>query len=471
MKKNVIDLEIIDDLEDSGVAKISLVDNPAIAIEWMAFKKENFVNPEAGESKDDYISRCIGVNVGEGKPQDQAAAICYSVWENHSVDGNFEFDPSALPAYIDELVKKRPGLLEAEAENIEVLGYPTRHFEICPGAIATFTHLLEMPIDDEVAGMIRAAALQADRIFEIEKDVIEANEANEAQLLEAGLLVKDFMDVIHEIDEEVGMVHDVSYMAGHLETIASYLAEPMSQPLEFADVADLKVGDAVSWKTADQNPRGRIRDIVRSGDKLVPGTSFSISGTEVDPGYIIEIYEKSNGKWEPTGKFAGRKADSILKNVELWRQVFANEDEQMIVGVAMIPDTEIIRKDEKGNPYFVKFSKDVIARISEKFMKELRNRETNIQHEDNEAGAYVIESWIVENEEDKINSVYGFEAPIGAWAIKMRVSDPVTWKMIKAGELKGFSIEGAFLSQEDYQEYQKDKAKYEAIKKILRKAK
>ena len=44
-------------------------------------KKYDFVKPNAGESEDEFISRCIGVVVGEGKEQDQAAAICYNYWE------------------------------------------------------------------------------------------------------------------------------------------------------------------------------------------------------------------------------------------------------------------------------------------------------------------------------------------------------------------------------------------------------
>ena len=87
---------------------------------------------------------------------------------------------------------------------------------------------------------------------------------------------------------------------------------------DFAAVEDLKVGDAVSWKTADQNPRGRIREIVREGSKKVPGRDFEVSGTPDNPGYIIEIYrEDAEGKWQPSDEFVGRKADSILKNVEL----------------------------------------------------------------------------------------------------------------------------------------------------------
>lgn len=79
----------------------------------------------------------------------------------------------------------------------------------------------------------------------------------------------------------------------------------------------LKVGDAVSWKTADQNPRGRIREIVREGAKKVPGVDFEINGTPENPGYIIEIYRESDGRWEPSGEYVGRKGDSILKNVKL----------------------------------------------------------------------------------------------------------------------------------------------------------
>jgi hypothetical protein len=31
-----------------------------------------------GESRDEFLTRCISTEVGAGKPQDQAAAICYT---------------------------------------------------------------------------------------------------------------------------------------------------------------------------------------------------------------------------------------------------------------------------------------------------------------------------------------------------------------------------------------------------------
>jgi len=42
--------------------------------------------PRSGESKSDYISRCIPVLKDEGKKQEQAVAICYSMWEKKNED-------------------------------------------------------------------------------------------------------------------------------------------------------------------------------------------------------------------------------------------------------------------------------------------------------------------------------------------------------------------------------------------------
>ena len=48
----------------------------------MYFKAEEFVEPAAGESQDEFMGRCIPVLIGEGKDQDQAVAICISMYEN-----------------------------------------------------------------------------------------------------------------------------------------------------------------------------------------------------------------------------------------------------------------------------------------------------------------------------------------------------------------------------------------------------
>jgi hypothetical protein len=45
-------------------------------------KEEFVVEPEPGETQNEFVSRCIGVEINNGYPVDQAAAICYTKWEN-----------------------------------------------------------------------------------------------------------------------------------------------------------------------------------------------------------------------------------------------------------------------------------------------------------------------------------------------------------------------------------------------------
>jgi hypothetical protein len=117
-----------------------------------------------------------------------------------------------------------PALLAEESE-MNIFGYETSHFYICPGAIGTFNHLVnEMNItDDDLVDMIRAAAVIADSVFMIEARVIESGKAEERDLRRATTLVEMFKDVFQTINERTGMEHDISYMDGHIEVIKSYL--------------------------------------------------------------------------------------------------------------------------------------------------------------------------------------------------------------------------------------------------------
>jgi hypothetical protein len=103
-----------------------------------------------------------------------------------------------------------PELLQEE--EIEVYGYETTHFFICPGAIGTF-----------LKDMIRAAAVIADTVFMIEDRVIRGGRAEERDLRRAKILVDMMKDVFETVNERTGMEHDISYMDGHIEVIESFL--------------------------------------------------------------------------------------------------------------------------------------------------------------------------------------------------------------------------------------------------------
>jgi hypothetical protein len=144
---------------------------------------------------------------------------------------------------------------------------------------------------------------------------------------------------------------------------------------------------------------------------------------------------------------------------------FAADEKQILVGPAMVPEINIPRLDDSGDTYFVKFSPETIKEIMMKYFKEKRTNDLNTDHEENEAGAYIFESWIVEDPEtDKANTVYGYNVPAGTWMITVKVDDLATWRRVKAGELRGFSIEGILLDMEELEA----KKKYEKIRRILR---
>lgn len=158
--------------------------------------------------KDSALGMCIAKEKSKGFDYKEAYAHCAS---------KVVVQPGPINLAEDLLVEP------VEFAEMDVLGYQTKYFYICPGAQATFEHLISMTPDEDTAGMIRSAAVIADKVFEIEAKVIEQEKASEDDLNQAQILVDDFYDIIHEIDEEVDMIHDVSYMDGHIEKISSYL--------------------------------------------------------------------------------------------------------------------------------------------------------------------------------------------------------------------------------------------------------
>ena len=65
------------------------VENPAEPVEAVEKVEKMMVTPEAGETKDEFVSRCIGVEVENGYEQDQAAAMCYLKWDE-SLGSNYK---------------------------------------------------------------------------------------------------------------------------------------------------------------------------------------------------------------------------------------------------------------------------------------------------------------------------------------------------------------------------------------------
>jgi hypothetical protein len=100
----IIDEELSSELQVDAVA---MVDAPAIERNFLQFKSE-FVNPNSGEKKDEFIPRCISYVLNEGKDTEQAVAICNSLWDEHFATEkiSIDYDDTLSTERGKELAKK-----------------------------------------------------------------------------------------------------------------------------------------------------------------------------------------------------------------------------------------------------------------------------------------------------------------------------------------------------------------------------
>lgn len=123
-----------------------------------------------------------------------------------------------------------------------------------------------------------------------------------------------------------------------------------------------------------------------------------------------------------------------------------NEEQRMVTGPVMIPDMPIYRKDKENGEYYVVFEAETISKIALRFFKKGYQGNINLDHErkDLVKDSVFFESWIVDREKGK-QPLKGMEdLPDGTWFLSAKINNDEAWEKIKAGEVRGFSVEGAF---------------------------
>lgn len=140
-----------------------------------------------------------------------------------------------------------------------------------------------------------------------------------------------------------------------------------------------------------------------------------------------------------------------------------NQEKRILMGAALIPDKLIYRKNGKDE-FYIFFSADTVRKASELFFMSGNQNNATHQHEKEIDGMSVVESWIVEDLEKDKSKHYGFDVPVGTWMISMKCNNDDVWNEVKAGKIKGFSIEGYFA---DKMELAEEKELIEQIIKIL----
>ena len=139
-------------------------------------------------------------------------------------------------------------------------------------------------------------------------------------------------------------------------------------------------------------------------------------------------------------------------------------EKKILMGAALVPNKQILRADKDGNGYYIYFSEDTIKKASELFLMRSNQNNATLEHKEKLNGMSVVESWVIDNPEMDKSKEYGFNLPKGTWMISMKVNNEDIWNDVKAGKVKGFSIEGYFADK--YEMSQEKDEKQEIINQL-----
>lgn len=119
-----------------------------------------------------------------------------------------------------------------------------------------------------------------------------------------------------------------------------------------------------------------------------------------------------------------------------------NDEKHIISGIALLADTPIYRRNEKGE-YYVVFEKETICKLVEKYSKDGLLNSVNLMHRADKFvdKVYMVESLIIDKKRG-ICPVEFKDVPDGSWYISYFVEDEKLWDEIKKGDwFRGFSVE------------------------------
>lgn len=122
----------------------------------------------------------------------------------------------------------------------------------------------------------------------------------------------------------------------------------------------------------------------------------------------------------------------------------ADEEQRILLGVIMRADFPMYRVGTSGYEYYIKYSKETIAKMARKMLDDKTFNYVDTEHNNQCVDGVKLEELFIKDIDRGINPV-GFESiENGSLFGKYRVLNDEVWADVKAGKFKGFSLEGYF---------------------------
>ena len=472
-KEKIFELKIQEDDDVSGIDSISLVDEPAIEVNWVAFKKEVQEDFHIPDGEDDTY---LGKLLSKGQPEQELLDEGWEIDRIESVKENFATTPNDDSYQDNSFYRVR--YKYALNSNIKQSAIIPTTRQFCRELISkNYVWRIE-EVENEVNSFGQSAQFWRGgyncrhewyRIFYKKSgDITNKSSVNKNKITGAGFpielspewlqpdtvtdktmanpskstiknlgLSKEKLDITPnpcwEGYEPIGLKDDGSPncvpIKENMESVSDY-----PDSVKNNAKAVLKYVEENGWGDCGTEV-GKIR-----ANQLANGESISLDTVKRMYSYLsrheVDL-ESSKGYSDGCGKlmydsWGGKSAlswaesklkdfgydvgslpayvDELPKKKKYDNQHFATDSEKHIVlGPAMIPDQKIFRKDANGDPYYVFFSSDTIKMIAEKYMRNKYTDNNDTMHDGKAIKDIHVLESWIKEDAQDKSSKYGFE--------------------------------------------------------------
>lgn len=147
----------------------------------------------------------------------------------------------------------------------------------------------------------------------------------------------------------------------------------------------------------------------------------------------------------------------------------ADEEQHILLGVIMRADFPMYRIGNSGYEYYIKYSKETIAKMARKMLDDNTFNTIDTEHNNQCVDGVKLEELFIKDTDKGINPVGFEEIENGSLFGKYRVENDKVWADVKAGKFKGFSLEGYFgvIESKFIKEKNNHMSLLEKLKKLL----
>ena len=160
-------------------------------------------------------------------------------------------------------VKVCKGQMKSEGEEsgqVNVFGYQTQHFDVCPGAQSLYKRIEDENLAEDKDLVIRVAKLQ-DSLFYIEKVAKEGGIDVTPELIDTA---QNMADLIMSGAEKMGLEKEHNYIQGHVDTIKDLAKDKTVDEEVYEEIDALHENEEYCPKCAT-----KIKEIIREEIKKV----------------------------------------------------------------------------------------------------------------------------------------------------------------------------------------------------------